>query len=116
MSEALDLRNATNDAYSVPLDKIDISNPDQVKETSRLTLIPAFDAHWTGWDAKTKRLVVTGSHNRIFLVKLNDKGVLSVDEAFKDENGKPGFDMANKTWPHGWTGTGQPHGVVFSRQ
>jgi hypothetical protein len=27
----------------------------------------------------------------------------------------PGFDMANGEWPHGWTGTGKPHGVVFSR-
>ncbi|MEO8064527.1 MAG: hypothetical protein ABI821_17455 [Pseudomonadota bacterium] len=40
---------------------------------------------------------------------------LAVDTAFKDDNGKPGFDMANRKWPHGWTGTGKPHGVVFSR-
>jgi hypothetical protein len=33
-------------------------------------------------------------------------GALSVDDAFKDDNGKPGFDMANRQWPHG---------VVFSR-
>jgi hypothetical protein len=41
--------------------------------------------------------------------------VLAVDEAFKDDKGKPGFDMANRQWTHGWTGTGKPHGVVFSR-
>ncbi|HEY6125716.1 MAG TPA: hypothetical protein VIV63_13775, partial [Steroidobacteraceae bacterium] len=95
---------------------LDISNPQKPKEVSRLTLSDGFDAHWTGWDAKTKRLVTTGSENRLFLVKLDAKtGALSVDEAFKDDNGKPGFDLANRKWPHGWTGTGKPHGVVFSR-
>lgn len=53
-------------------------------------------AHWTGWDAKTKRFVTTGSENRIFLVKSSSSGTFSVDEVFKDDNGKP-------------------HGVVFSR-
>ena len=42
-------------------------------------------------------------------------GALTMDNAFHDANGKPGFDFANRKWPHGWTGTGQPHGVVFSR-
>lgn len=94
---------------------LDISNPDKPKETSRLSLSDGFDAHWTGWDAKTKRLVTTGSENRIFLLTLSSTGVLAVDTAFNDDNGKPGFDMANRKWPHGWTGTGKPHGVVFTR-
>lgn len=65
---------------------------------------------------RRRRLVTTGSENRLFLVKLDLKpGALAVDDAFKDENGKPGFDLANRKWPHGWTGTGKPHGVVFSR-
>jgi len=95
---------------------LDISNPEKPREVSRLSLSDDFRAHWTGWDAKTKRLVTTGSENRLFLVKLDtETGVLSVDAAFKDDNGKPGFDLANRKWPHGWTGTGKPHGVVFSR-
>ena len=94
---------------------LDISNPNKPKEVSRLSLSDNFRAHWTGWDARHKRLVTTGSENRIFLVKLSSSGALSVDEQFKDDNGKPGFDMANREWPHGWTGTGNPHGVVFSR-
>lgn len=94
---------------------LDISNPDKPKETSRLSLSDGFDAHWTGSDAKTKRLVTTGSENRIFLLTLSSTGVLAVDTAFNDDNGKPGFDMANRKWPHGWTGTGKPHGVVFTR-
>lgn len=94
---------------------LDISNPDKPVEVSRLSLSDGFRSHWTGWDAKTHRLVTTGSENRIFLVKLSSSGVLSVDEAFHDEAGKPGFDMANRQWRHGWKGTGKPHGVVFSR-
>jgi len=94
---------------------LDISNPDKPKEVSRLALSSDYDAHWTGWDAKTKRLVTTGSGNRIYLVKLSATGTLTVDEEFKDDNGKPGFDMTNRRWPHGWMGTGKPHGVVFSR-
>jgi hypothetical protein len=94
---------------------LDISNPDKPKEVSRLSLSDGFRAHWTGWDEKTKRLVTTGSENRIFLVTLSSSGELAVDAAFKDDNGKPGFDMANRKWPHGWTGTGKPHGVVFTR-
>lgn len=95
---------------------LDISNPGQPREVSRLSLSGDFRAHWTGWDAKAQRLVTTGSENRLFLVKLDMKtGALALDDAFKDENGKPGFDLANRKWPHGWTGTGKPHGVVFSR-
>jgi hypothetical protein len=61
-------------------------------------------------------LVVTGNQARLYLVKLDrSTGVLTMDDAFHDANGKPGFDFSNRTWPHGWTGTGQPHGVVFSR-
>jgi len=95
---------------------LDISQPEKPREVSRLSLSDGFRAHWTGWDAKTKRLVTTGSENRLFLVKLDAKtGSLSVDESFRDDSGKPGFDLANRKWPHGWTGTGKPHGVVFSR-
>jgi hypothetical protein len=95
---------------------LDISNPGKPREVSRVSLSSGFRAHWTGWDAKAQRLVTTGSENRLFLVKLDmQTGALALDDAFEDENGKPGFDLANRHWPHGWTGTGKPHGVVFSR-
>jgi hypothetical protein len=95
---------------------LDISNPGKPREVSRVSLSSGFRAHWTGWDAKAQRLVTTGSENRLFLVKLDmQTGALALDDAFEDENGKPGFDLANRQWPHGWTGTGKPHGVVFSR-
>jgi hypothetical protein len=95
---------------------VDISNGNQPVEVSRLKLNGDFFSHWTGWDAKTGRLAVTGNQSRLYLVKLDQStGALSIDNAFHDGNGKPGFDFANREWPQGWTGTGQPHGVVFSR-
>jgi hypothetical protein len=38
-----------------------------------------------------------------------------MDNAFHDERGNPGFNFADREWPHGWKGSGKPHGVVFSR-
>jgi 56kDa selenium binding protein (SBP56) len=95
---------------------MDIAKPAAPIEVSRLTLSDEFSPHWTGWDAKTHRLVVTGSAGRLYLVKLDEStGSVTMDTAFHDANGKPGFDFADREWPHGWKGTGKPHGVVFSR-
>jgi hypothetical protein len=38
-----------------------------------------------------------------------------LDVAFRDTDGKIGFSFANRQWPHGWNGSGLPHGAVFSR-
>lgn len=96
---------------------LDIGNGGKPVEVSRLRLSGEFYSHWTGWDDKTQRLVVTGwGEARLYLVKMDPAtGALSMDTAFHDENGKPGFDFADRKWPHGWKGTGKPHGVVFSR-
>ena len=52
----------------------------------------------------------------MYLLKLDENsGALTIDEAFRGEDGKPGFSFAKRAWPHGWTGEGQPHGAVFSR-
>ena len=42
-------------------------------------------------------------------------GALSIDDTFHDANGKAGFNFEERQWPHGWKGSGLPHGVVFSR-
>lgn len=95
---------------------LDIANPAKPVEVSRLKLGDTFSPHWTGWDAKTHRLVVTGSEPRLFLVKLDPAtGALAMDDVFHDADGKPGFNFADRDWPHGWKGSGRPHGVVFSR-
>jgi hypothetical protein len=95
---------------------LDIANGTKPVEVSRLSLSDSYFSHWTGWDAKTQRLVVTGSEPRLYLLKLDQAtGAISLDTAFHDSDGKAGFNFADRVWPHGWKGSGIPHGVVFSR-
>jgi hypothetical protein len=42
-------------------------------------------------------------------------GALALDDAFHDTDGKPGFQFGDRERPHGWKGSGLPHGVVYSR-
>jgi hypothetical protein len=97
---------------------LDIAHANAPKEVARLKISDAMVPHWTGWDAKTQRLVVTGYNEaRLYLLKLDQlTGQLEVDSAFHSEDGKPGFNFADQVWSHGWKGTGVPHGVVFSVQ
>jgi hypothetical protein len=101
---------------------LDIANAEHPVEVSRLKLSDTYKPHWTGWDAKTQRLVVTSSltsgayTERLYLMKLDSAtGALTLDDAFRDTDGQVGFSFANREWPHGWNGSGLPHGVVFSR-
>jgi hypothetical protein len=98
---------------------LDIANPDKPVEVSRISFPGNYHAHWTGWDAATSRIVVTsnveGVH-RLYLVQLDQAtGKLTLDEAFRDQDGQPGFNFDNRKWPQGWTGSATPHGAVFSR-
>jgi hypothetical protein len=98
---------------------LDIANAEKPKEVSRLTLSDTFGPHWTGWDPKTRRLVVTpyeSEADRTYLLKLDETtGAISVDTDFRDTDGKPGFSFAERDWPHGWKGAAKPHGAVFTR-
>jgi len=96
---------------------LDISNPSKPQEVSRLRLDDRLWTHWTAWDAKTERLVVTGyDENRLFLLKLDQTtGSISLDSTFHDTDGKAGFSFDDREWPHGWKGSAVAHGVVFSR-
>lgn len=91
---------------------LDIADGSRPVEVSRLTINETYAAHWTGWDAISQRLVVTSgqSGDRAYLLKLDEAtGALSIDNAFRDADGQPGFSFARRAWPHGWTGE------VFSR-
>jgi hypothetical protein len=101
---------------------LDITNPAKPIEVSRLKPTDTYQPHWTAWDAKTQRIVVTSSLTpgqpveRLYLMKLDlATGTLTLDDAFRDADGKIGFSFANRQWPHGWNGSGLPHGAVFSR-
>jgi len=96
---------------------LDLAKPDAPVEVSRLRFDDKFQPHWTGWDAKMHRLVVTGyGEHRLFLVKLDEAtGAVAIDTAFHDADGNAGFNFDNRDWPHGWKGSAVPHGAVFSR-
>jgi hypothetical protein len=98
---------------------LDIAVPDKPVEVSRLALSDRYFPHWTAWDPKTERFVATGRatpDDRTYLLKFDrSRGALTVDEAFRDVDGKPGFSFSERDWPHGWRGVGTPHGAVFTR-
>ena len=97
---------------------LDIADGTRPIEVSRLTISDTYAPHWTGWDAKSRRLVVTSgqSGDRLHLLKLNEAtGALTIDGAFRDADGQPGFNFGKREWPHDWAGEGKPHGAVFSR-
>ena len=96
---------------------LDIARGDRPVEVSRLTISPNFGAHWTAYDPATNRIVITSgnSGDRIYLLRLDPgSGALSIDNSFRDTDGKAGIGMARR-WPHGWEGDAKPHGAVFSR-
>jgi len=96
---------------------LDIKEGAHPVEVGRTVIDSVIFPHWTGYDASTHRLAVTGyGENRLFMLKFDPQsGALAIDSAFHDERGKPGFDFDDRTWPHGWTGSAIAHGVVFSR-
>ncbi len=99
---------------------LDIANAAKPVETSRLKLTDTYAPHWTSWGEKTQRLAVTSSgspeDHRLFLLKLDQAtGAISLDDAFRDIDGKAGFNFEDREWSHGWKGTAAPHGAVFSR-
>jgi len=98
---------------------LDLSDAARPKEVARLSLSERYAPHWTAWDPKAERLVATSGEtpeDRTYLLKLDPvTGVLSIDTAFRDSDGLPGFSFAERAWPHGWKGVGYPHGAVFTR-
>lgn len=101
---------------------LDLADPAHPREVSRLKISDDYSPHWTAWDPATQRIVITpkplgtSSSDRMYLLKIDpETGVLSMDEDFRDTDGKVGFSFAERTWPHGWKGAGLPHGAVFSR-
>ena len=98
---------------------LDIADGAQPVEVSRLVVSDSYEPHWTAWDPKARRLVVTSGKagQRMYLLTLNEQtGKLAIDETFRDADGQVGFSFAKRAWPHGWTGEAKPHGAVFSRE
>ena len=99
---------------------LDIADPAAPREVSRVTLGPEDVPHWIALSPDQRRVVVTGYKgmiNRVALARFDPAtGQLALDTRFREEGATaPGFRMVDKTWPHGGSARGVPHGAVFSR-
>src|SRR5688572_17509009 len=100
---------------------LDISDPGAPREVSRVKLADTDVPHWIAISPDHRRVVVTGyqgMQHRVVIARFDPAtGHLEVDERFREEGAtEPGFRMDNKTWPHGGSARGIPHGAVFSRR
>ena len=99
---------------------LDIADPAYPREVSRVSLGAGTVPHWISLEPNQRRVVITGYatlSNRVVIASFNaGTGRLAIDERFRDaKDSLPGFRMDNKTWPHGGSTKGVPHGAVFSR-
>jgi hypothetical protein len=99
---------------------LDVSDPANPVEVARVTLADDDWPHWISLSPDGHRIVVTGyagTRHRVILVDLDPTtGAMTVDEAFTSPGAtRPGVSFDRGSWPHGETGPGDPHGVVFSR-
>ncbi len=99
---------------------LDISDPAQPREVGRVSLGAEDVPHWIAISPDHRRVVITGygaMKNRVVLARFDTAtGSLALDTRFREAGAaEPGFAMTGKTWPHGGTAAGIPHGAVFSR-
>ncbi len=99
---------------------LDIANPRAPKEVSRVAFDSTDVPHWIAASPDQRRVVVTGyasmKHTAHLLRFDAATGMLTRDERFREEGAtSSGFRMDTKTWPHGGSAKGVPHGAVFSR-
>lgn len=99
---------------------LDVSDPAAPRKASRLALGPDDVPHWISVSNDRRRAVVTGygaMADRVVIARFDPTtGHLSLDARFREAGAtEPGFRMAGKTWPHGSTARGIPHGAVFGR-
>ena len=98
---------------------LDISDPANPREASRLRLNPEDVPHWIALEPSTRRLAITGYGKlatRVLLATFDSAtGALALDPRFRAAGGAaPGLDLTGP-WPHGGIAPGSPHGAVFSR-
>ncbi|MGE5804064.1 MAG: hypothetical protein ACM358_17595 [Gemmatimonadota bacterium] len=99
---------------------LDISDPSAPREVSRVSLGAGDIPHWIAVSPNQRRVVVTGYgdlRNRVMMLRFDPvTGALTLDPRFRERGATaPGYRMDDKTWPHGGSAKGIPHGAVFSR-
>ncbi len=97
---------------------LDVSDPSDPREVSRVTLGSRNYPHWLALDPTGGRIVVADrgdGERRLFVLTIDPtSGELAVDERFRDPgSGRPGVSFDRRAWPHGATGPARPHGTVF---
>ena len=98
---------------------LDISDPAKPREVSRVELGAEDVPHWIAIEPNHRRVVITGYgdlKNRVVMANFDETtGRLTIDERFRDAAAtQPGIRMDNKSWAHGGSAPGLPHGAVFS--
>ncbi|MEP7002641.1 MAG: hypothetical protein ABI969_19275 [bacterium] len=98
---------------------LDVSDPAQPKEVSRVTLGRDDVPHWIGIEPNHKRVVITGYQamkTRVLIASFDEAtGRLALDERFRVAgSAEAGHRMEGIAWPHGGNGPAVPHGAVFS--
>ena len=99
---------------------LDVSDPTQPREVSRLTLGSDDVPHWISIEPNHQRVVITGYQamkTRVLIARFDEKtGKLALDQRFRAAgSAEAGLRMENITWPHGGRAAAVPHGAVFSR-
>jgi hypothetical protein len=99
---------------------LDVSDPSSPREVGRIALAAAAVPHWIALSPDRRRVVVTGYgalKNRVVIARFDSaSGRLAIDDRFREPGAAaPGFLLSGKTWPHGGSAAGIPHGAVFSR-
>ena len=100
---------------------LDISDPEHPRDVSSVTFGDDESPHWIAIDPSGRRIVLnSGGYakgDRLFVINFDPAtGVLAIDGKFRDAGSdRPGLNLSQRSWPHGFTGTAAPHGTVFSR-
>jgi hypothetical protein len=99
---------------------LDVSDPAAPREVSRFGLGAGDVPHWIAVSPDQRRVVVTGygtMRHRVVLLRFDPAtGRLALDARFSEPGAsEPGYRMDGKTWPHGGSAPGIPHGAVFGR-
>ena len=98
---------------------LDVADPARPVKVSQLSLGADQFTHWLAWDEAGGRIVLNsgGQDSKLFMLLFDrHTGTATLDNEFRNA-GSPtaGFSMSSIDWPHGFHGTGIPHGAVFSR-
>ena len=98
---------------------LDVADPAKPVKVSEVSLGADQFTHWIAWDDAGSRIIVNsgGADSRLFMLRFDrTSGRVTLDTEFRNPgSASPGFSMSDLNLPHGFRGTGLPHGAVFSR-